>query len=52
MVQKFQSPVRVYKYPFELVMKVKFNSSQFVCVFVYVFLFYFSFHFNQYIGFV
>lgn len=22
MVQKFQSPVRVYKYPFELVMKV------------------------------
>lgn len=23
MVQKFQSPVRVYKYPFELVMKVK-----------------------------
>lgn len=39
MVQKFQSPVRVYKYPFELVMKViyfernllkdSFNNSQF-----------------------
>jgi len=25
MVQKYQSPVRVYKYPFELVMSVSFE---------------------------
>lgn len=27
MVQKYQSPVRVYKYPFELVMKVSVNAK-------------------------
>lgn len=31
MVQKYQSPVRVYKYPFELVMKVNKKSEKNVC---------------------
>jgi len=41
MVQKYQSPVRVYKYPFELVMAVSFEIVYFTFVsirtcFIYV----------------
>lgn len=34
MVQKYQSPVRVYKYPFELVMLV--SAAAVICIWDYV----------------